>query len=186
MEYPGRPGIILTESRAEGLADADRVSGRGIAGRPFDGVFAMKKLASLLALCAIGLFAAGCNKADDGPAPTPDTAPSVEGGSGGPAADHPETGTSETPPTTNETPPTTTETPPTAPPAGENADNKPANENKGGDNATPPAGDNAANPPAEGENTAAKASDDASKASGDQNKPAEGDNKPAEGGNNPQ
>jgi hypothetical protein len=118
----------------------------------------MKKLASLLTLCAIGLFAAGCNKADNEPAPTPDTAPSMEGtGSGGPTADHPEGGTTEeAPPTTNEAPPTTAETPPTTPPAGDNSESKPADENTSGDDAAT------------------------------ENKPAEAETAPAEGGDNPQ
>lgn len=77
----------------------------------------MKKLASLFAFAALGLFVVGCNEAgDDGPEPVPsdvggiDTSgtPAPEGGSdliddGGPV--------DETPPVTDEAPPTLTPTP---------------------------------------------------------------------------
>lgn len=98
----------------------------------------MRKLASLLTLFSIGLFAAGCTK-DETPAPAPDVAPNVEGGGSlGPADDMPEdTTTDEAPPTTDEAPPTTDENPPADTTA-------PADATTPAEGQTPPAeGDNA-------------------------------------------
>lgn len=104
----------------------------------------MRKLASLLTLFSLGLFAVGCNNADDGTAPSPDTAPATEGSSVGPAGDMPTEGETEgdTPPATDEAPPTAEEP---APAIEESAEGTPsATEAAEGSDAAEPA-------PAEGE-----------------------------------
>ena len=70
----------------------------------------MKKLASLVTLCSIGLFAIGCNEVDTagGPEPIPGDTPAIEGGSGD-AGYSLEEGNTDVPPTTEETPPAITD-----------------------------------------------------------------------------
>ena len=72
----------------------------------------MKKLASLLTLCSIGLFAIGCTEQTAGPEPIPGE-PSVEGGSGTSDAlvDEGDTVIEDAPPTTDEAPPILTPEP---------------------------------------------------------------------------
>lgn len=73
----------------------------------------MKKLSSLLTILSLGLFAvaSGCQQ-EAGPAPDPDTAPAIEGGTGTRGEDFPEGTESDMPPATDEAPPTTDEAPP--------------------------------------------------------------------------
>ena len=65
----------------------------------------MKKLASLLTACSLGLFAIGCNETATGPEPAPGEGPAVEGGSvpgEGAGLVNEDTMTDEVPPVTDE------------------------------------------------------------------------------------